>query len=119
MKRIITVLICLSMIMSLFTFFPVMSADLVVFSESFENGYSEWTLKTESYRDKISIVEDKSTDGKKSIKFTDDVEDVTFSITSKKIPVKAGMDYLLNVDCYSPEGSAAKIYLQFLNFMKK
>ena len=115
MKKLLSIIIALSMVLSLMPAFSVLSAGDVVYSESFESGFSSWTLKGEEYGDRISIATDEKTDGKSSIKFIDDVTDKTFSITSEPFPITAGRDYVLSADFYCPEGTAAKIYMQFLN----
>ena len=53
MKKALSLLIALSMALSIVPFGSVLAADTLVFSESFENGYGEWTLKGEEYADKI------------------------------------------------------------------
>ncbi|MBE7019993.1 MAG: hypothetical protein E7411_00980 [Ruminococcaceae bacterium] len=115
MRRVISFLLSLCVILSSVSYVGVFSADEeTVFFDSFENGRGTWIYATTKSNDKNTvIVTDKATDGKCSLYVSDDTEETAYGYRSPKIPATEGATYIVTADLYHVEGTGAKPFLTF------
>jgi len=102
----------ISMLLSFAVPFTALSGEEVV-SEKFENGLT-WDLTAAgSNADTVKVVSDTASEGKYSLKITDDSKDTTAGIASKKIQIEGGKTYTLLADILNVSGTSIKAYLRY------
>ena len=114
MKKIIAVLLTLTMLLSLVSF-NVSAKDEVVFSDDFEGGMSNWSFNSSKCNAENSkITSDKVKEGKNAV-YVKDADNGTYGFKSVQIPVEAGKTYTASADLYNVEGVGGKIFLSFVD----
>lgn len=116
MKKIMSLILVLTMLISLANFNVTANEGDVIFSDSFEAGLSNWSFGTKHASDANSkLVTDKASDGAKAVYVVDEKEDESYGFKSVKIPVTAGKTYTVNGDIYNVEGMGAKIFFTYVD----
>ena len=115
MKKILSLIIVLSMALSVVAIMPVSAEDKVIFTDSFESGMTNWILNSSRCNESNSgISSDYASDGK-SAAYVFDGDDKTYGLKSNPIPATAGTKYTVSGDIYNVEGIGAKIFLTYVD----
>ncbi|MBE7021044.1 MAG: hypothetical protein E7411_06410 [Ruminococcaceae bacterium] len=115
MKKILSLFLSLTLILSMASFISVSAADEVIFSDSFEEGMSNWVYSSSKCNEEnTKPVTDKASDGKTSV-YVYDAGEGTFGYRGNMFPAEPGKTYIVSYDHYNIEGCGAKIFVEFLD----
>ena len=114
MKKLISFILTLSMILSMLTFTSVFAEAKLIFEESFEGDLSQWREWSTVSAEKNKITDEGYTHGSKSYFSNDDSTTTSVGIESKKIPVTAGETYTLLYDVFVTANSMP-VYFRFFD----
>ena len=104
MKKIISLLLVLSIIMSMFlTFGTFASGELLFYS--FEDENEGWNVWSSAGKHLNSLTQDCATDGKKSLLINDNSEGLAGGISTKMVEVKEGITYSVSADVLLVHGT--------------
>lgn len=110
-KKIISALIALTMVLSMFAFIGAYAAEEVLFRITFEKDVEEYDPWSKAGKDMSSFATDCYTEGKRSLLVNDDSEKST-GLRGKKVFVKEGETYTALADCYLVSGDVY-FYLRY------
>ena len=112
MKKILSVIIVFSMILSLFSSFGAFASSEVLM-ENFENGRT-WDFTGSGSNDEtVKVTTETASEGKCSLLLTDNTDESTAGIASPKVDIEGGKTYTLAVDILNIEATAIKAYLRY------
>ena len=116
MKKILSLIIVLSMALSVVAIMPVSAEDKVIFTDSFEDGMgTNWVYNSSRSNESNSgVSSDYQSDGKNAA-YVFDGDDKTYGLKTNPIPATAGTKYTISGDLYNVEGIGAKIFLTFVD----
>ena len=115
MKKLISLLLTMAMMLSMFSFISVFAAETVVFEEGFENGLENWTKKKGNEDEKQYLANEKAKDGKNSLCVTDDTDAGAFGFQSINIPATPGVTYTVSGDLFSEGTASNKIFFTYID----
>ena len=116
MKKILSLIIVLSMALSVVAIMPVSAEDKVIFTDSFEDGMETNWVYNSSRCDESNtgVSSDYQSDGKNAA-YVFDGDDKTYGLKTNPIPATAGTKYTVSGDLYNVEGIGAKIFLTYVD----
>lgn len=97
----------------------VVPAGDILFSDSFENDLSQWTLANDYAEQHISIVSTTAHEGSKSLYLVDDSDTAAPTIKGPYIPVVVGEGYKISASFKGENGTMNKIFCKFFDADKK
>lgn len=114
MKKSLSVLIVITMLLSLFAWVNTFADSGVVFSESFESGMGDFTYaSSKTTENDVINTSDKASDGKKSMHIIDKSDEAAHGVASPKVAAISNATYTLSVDMFSVGNKGVKVYLRF------
>ena len=119
MKRVISLIITFSMLISMFAFLSVSASDFLI-AESFESGLGSFTFASNSSTDKDVInVSNVASDGSKSMRIIDLSDSAAYGVASPRVDISADTVYTMAVDMFAVKSKSIKAYLRYTNSSKK
>jgi len=112
MKKILSLIITLSMVLSLCAVYTV-AAENVIFSDSFEDGMGRWTLGNDYAKAGNAVIANDASDGKNSVYAKDDTQESTPNVFSPFIPAKPGGSYTVSADFKHDDAPNIRVYVRF------
>ncbi len=112
MKKIISISLILSMLLSLFGFANVYSSNVLI-TENFESGLIWDMTGGGSNAETVKVSDETASEGKASLLLIDDTDSTTAGIQSPKIAIEGGKTYTLVADILNAEGASIKAYLRY------
>ena len=120
MKKVISLILSLVMLISLIPTLTGVAAGKVVFKDSFENGMDNWEYGSKVSNENTAFhTDEKASDGKYSVCLIDEYTDNMPGYRTQNIPVTEGYIYTISGDIFNVEGSGASPYLNFFDEAKK
>lgn len=111
----LSLFLAFTLLVSMASLISVSAAEDVVFSDSFENGASNWKYNSSnSNEENTKISADKASDGKHSA-YVIDKDDKTYGYVSNAIAAKPGYTYKVTYDQFNVEGVGGKIFVAFFD----
>ena len=114
MKKLISYILTLSMVLSMCAFTTVFADAQLIFEETFENDLSNWRDWSPVSAEKNKITDEGYTQGTKSYYSNDDSTTTSVGIESKEIPVTPGETYTLLYDVFVTVNSMP-VYFRFFD----
>ncbi len=112
MKKVFSLLIALSIILSGFSMANFAAAeDNVVFTHSFSDGLGDCVAASAKTTDKIELVNDSEL-GKQVMKILDDSDSLSSGVKSPKVPVEGGRSYTFTTNM-KVESGTVKLYVKY------
>ena len=117
MKKVISLLISVSLILALIPVMPVMAAgETLFFEEDFENGIEKWEMGSAVSNDTNTyLTNEKANGGSYSFCLKDTFEDNMPGIRTQKFPVTEGYIYTISGDVYHETVQGGTPYLNFFD----
>ena len=115
MKKGLSLILALMILLSAISGIPVFAADEFVFCDSFEAGVTNWTYYGKGTRDNTKNALGKAKDGKMSLCVNDNLTDGTVGLQSRKINIEEAESYTVSASIYHEEGSSIKIQFNFVD----
>ena len=109
MKKFLSLVIVLGMLMSLIPSGNVFAKEEYVFFDSFEAGIANWDFTGGGNRDNSKIMLGKASDGKMALCVKDDLANNTVGVKSKVINIKPGSTYFVEADLYHEDGKTVQL----------
>lgn len=119
MKKILSVAIVLSLILSMSLWSVGFAADEVLINDSFENGIDEWTYTNDYAKSHIKADTSTASDGKTSLLFDDDTDTTSPIFKSKYMDSKEGDVFVISADIKLLEGAAVSVFYKFYDASNK
>ena len=114
MKKIISILIVMTMVLSMLSFISVFAEETVVFSDDFENGLDNWKKKLGN-QDEQRLESSKVKDGKGSVRVNDNSEEGAYGFQSVDIDATPGVTYTVSGDLFAEGTVSNKIFFTFID----
>ena len=119
MKKILNLVIVLSMTLSLLGGIGVSGEEKPFYCESFENGLGEWTYATSTSEPYTELAEGTASDGKKSVHISDNSDSAGPGVKSPLINITEGKTYTVAADIKPISGTGVKLFVKFYDGNKK
>lgn len=115
MKKIISAIITLAMLLSMASGILVNAAEEFILYDSFEAGTSNWIYYDKATKSNTKTVLGKASDGKMSLYLNDESTSNTVGLQSQIIKIDGGKSYTVSVDIYHQKGYAVTMQYNFVD----
>ncbi len=113
MKKIISLTVVLSLLLSMALWTAGFAADEVLIDDSFENGTGDWTYTNDYAKSNITLDTTTASNGKTSLLFNDDTDTTSPILKSKYLDVKPGDVLTISADIKLLEDAAVSVFYKF------
>ena len=118
-KKIISALIVMTMVLSMFSSLGAFAADQVLFSDSFEKDLKNWMLTNDLATSNAKVEKGGAADGSYYLFLDDDTNETSPILKSKTISVSGGDIIDFSADFKLVEGKNISVYYKFYDSSNK